>query len=195
MGSPDHRALYLIAEQQAGYFSASQARTAGFSRSLLAYHVGRGRFARVRPRVYRLVHFPASPHEDLFVACLIVGPRAVISHDSALALYDLSDLLPAKVHVIMPRSGSRRRPGIKLHTGQLAHEDIGRYEGLPVTTVERTLVDATAAGLADEQARLAARQAVSRGLVTRERLLALAACRGGRTNRVIATALREEGGS
>jgi len=190
--APDHRALYLISEQQAGYFSASQARQAGFSRSLLSYHRSTGRFARVRSGVYRLAQFPASSHEDLHIACLQVGPEAVISHDSALALYELSDLLPAGVHVTARRSASRRQPGIRLHTNRLRQEDVTRYEGLPVTTVQRTLADVAAAGLADEQVQQAIQEALRRGLVTREDLLLMAGQRGGRFKRLADEILREE---
>jgi predicted transcriptional regulator of viral defense system len=191
--APDHRGLYLIAEQQAGYFSASQARQAGFSRSLLSYHHNTGRFARMRSGVYRLAQFPASPHEDLHIACLQVGPEAVISHDSALALYELSDLLPAEVHVTARRSASRRQPGIRLHTNRLRQEDVTRYEGLPVTTVPRTLADVAAAGLADDQVQQAIQEALRRGVVTRDSLLLMAARRGGRFRRLVDEILREEG--
>lgn len=177
---PDHNALYQIAEQQAGYFTAAQARQAGFSRSLLSYHLGTGRFERIRPRVYRLVQFPASPHEDLYVAWLQAGPDAVISHDSALALYDLSDLLPDQIHVTVPRTASRRRQGLRLHTKRLDQEDVTRYEGLPVTTVLRTLTDVAAAGLASEQVRQAILEALRRGMVSRESLLRLSASHRGR---------------
>jgi len=84
--TPDHDALFHIAEAQAGYFTAAQARSAGFTRSLLAYHVRRGLFERIGRGVYRLKRFPASPHEDLFAACLRVGPQAVISRQRAGAL-------------------------------------------------------------------------------------------------------------
>lgn len=188
---PDHDALYQLAEEQAGYFTATQAREAGFSYSLLAYHVGTGRFERVKPRVYRIVLFPSSPHEDLYVAWLQAGLHAVISHDSALALYDLSDLLPHRIHVTVPRTASRRRPELQLHTKRLEPEDVTRYEGLPVTTVLRTLVDVTAAGLADEQVRQAIQEALRRGLVARESLLRLRASRGGRIQRLVDKALRE----
>lgn len=191
--SPDHQALYLVAEQQAGYFTAAQARQAGFSRSLLSYHVRTGRFARVRPHVYRLAQFPASAHEDLYVAWLEAGSQAVISHDSALALYGLSDLLPAQVHVTVPRTASRRRLGIRLHTKRLSSQEVIHYEGLPVTTIERTLVDVTAAGLADEQVQLAVREALRRGLVARDDLVALAARRRGRIGRLVVETLKEEG--
>ena len=193
MDSPDHRALYLVAEQQAGYFATAQARQAGFSHSLLSYHVGKGRFVRVKPHVYRLAQFPASPHEDLYVAWLEAGAEAVISHDSALALYDLSDLLPGQVHVTIRRTGSRRRPGIRLHTKQLSQQEVSRYAGLPITTVERTLMDVTAAGLADEQVQAAIREAVRRGLVTRDSLLTLAAQWRGRIRHLIVATLKEEG--
>lgn len=189
---PDHQGLYLLAEQQAGYFSPSQARQAGFSRSLLSYHHNTGHFARVRSGVYRLAQFPASPHEDLHIACLQVGPEAVVSHDSALALYELSDLLPAEVHVTAPRSASRRHPGLRLHTNRLRQEDVTRYEGLPVTTVQRTLADVAATGLADEQVRPAIQEALRRGLATRESLLSMAAQRGGRLKRLANEALPDE---
>ena len=189
---PDHKALYQVAEQQAGYFTAAQARQVGFSRSLLAYHLGTGRFQRVRPHVYRLAQFPNSPHEDLYVAWLQAGPAAVISHDSALALYELSDLLPGEIHVTVPRTASRRRRGLRLHTKRLDQEEVTRYYGLPVTTVLRTLVDVAAAGLADEQVGQAIREALRRGLVTRESLRSLAAHRGGRIGRLIDETLRKE---
>lgn len=190
---PDHQELYLVAEQQAGYFSASQARKAGFSRSLLSYHHKMRRFDRVRPGVYRLTQFPASPHEDLHLAYLQVGPEAVISHDSALALYELSDVLPAEVHVTAGRSSSRRHPGVRLHTNRLRQQDVTRHEGLPVTTVQRTLADVAAGGLPDEQVRQAIEEALRRGLATRENLFSMAAQRGGRLRRLVEETLREEG--
>jgi predicted transcriptional regulator of viral defense system len=188
---PDHNTLYRTAEQQGGYFSAEQARQAGLSRSLLAYHLGTGRFERVKPRVYRFVQFPTSLHEDLYVAWLQAGPEAVISHDSALALYDLSDLLPNQVHVTVPSTTSRRRIGLRFHTKRLEPEDVTRYEGLPVTTVLRTLVDVVAAGLADELVLQAIREALSRGLTTRDSLLQRATSHGGRIKRLVDEALHK----
>ncbi|MEW5941996.1 MAG: type IV toxin-antitoxin system AbiEi family antitoxin domain-containing protein [Chloroflexota bacterium] len=168
--SPNHEALFHIAETQAGYFTAKQARPAGFTPSLLAYHVRSGLFERFQRAVYRLKRFPGAPHEDLFVACLRVGPRAVVSHDSALALYDLSDHLPAEIHLTVPRTASRRHVGLRLHTSRLGPREITQYNGLRVTTVPRAIVDAAITGLADELVIQAVRQAVSRGLATPDEL-------------------------
>ena len=191
--SPDHDHLYQIAEAQAGYFTSAQARSAGFSTSLVTYHTRTGHFERVAPRVYRLAHFPASPHEDLFVAWLRTGLASVVSHDSALALYELSDALPAQIHITAPRTTSRRRPGIRLHTNRLEQDDVTRYAGLPVTTVPRTIADVAITGLADELVLQAIEQALARGLTAPVELRILAAKRGGRVARLIESALQHEG--
>jgi predicted transcriptional regulator of viral defense system len=184
--------LYLIAESQAGYFTSTQARSAGFSAPLLHYHTRSGRFQRIAPRVYRLTHFPGSPYEDLFIAWLRTGPHSVISHDSALALYDLSDALPTAIHVTVPRTASRRRPGLRLHTQRLESDDVTRYKGLPVTTVSRTIADVAFSGLADELVIQAIHEALARGLTTESALRAMAGRRGGRMARLLSQALSEE---
>jgi len=162
--------LYAIAESQSGYFSSRQARQAGYSNALLSYHTKQGRFLRIRQGVYRLRHFPEQPYADLFTAWLVAGEQAVISHESALALYELTDLIPAEIHLTVPRSASRRRKGIRLHTGRLGAEEITYRAGLPVTTLPRTLADLLRLGVERIWIKQAIRQALARGLVSAEEL-------------------------
>jgi predicted transcriptional regulator of viral defense system len=183
--------LYNIAEAQAGYFTALQAQSVGFSRPVLVHNTKIGRFKRVAHGIYRLVQFPNSRVEDLFVAWLQAGPNSVISHDSALALYELSDALPAEIHVTIPRTGSRRRRGLRLHTQHLEADEITRRAGLPVTTAARTIADVAVAGLADELVRQAIDEAINRGLVTHRALELQARRRKGRAARLILEALKE----
>lgn len=183
--APDHDALYRIAEQQAGYFAARQAAAAGFSWERLTDYSKSGRFRRVARGIYRLSQFPASRFEDLFVAWLKCGPKSVISHESALAVYDLSDVIPSEAHVTVPRTASRRREGIRLHTNQLHRGDIVKREGLPVTSVPRTISDVAKAGLSEDQVQRALRESLQRGLTHRQALLAEAKRRGGRAARLI----------
>jgi predicted transcriptional regulator of viral defense system len=183
--TPDYQQLYDIAESQAGYFAAHQARQCEFSWERLSSNVKTGRFIRIRHGIYRLAHFPGSGFEDLFVAWLRAGPEAVVSHESALALYDLSDNLPVEVHLIVPRTSSRRRRGIRQHTHRLEADEVTSREGLPVTTVPRTLADVAAAGLAEEQVRLALREALERGLASGEEIVRFADERGGRFERIV----------
>ena len=83
--------LYQIAESQAGYFSTRQACRAGVSNALLSHHVKRGRFLRIRCGVYRLAEFHEMPHADLYVAWLAAGEKAVVSHETAVLLYGLTE--------------------------------------------------------------------------------------------------------
>jgi predicted transcriptional regulator of viral defense system len=187
-----YETLYEIAARQAGYFTTAQAKEAGFSQRSLTYYVKTERFKRIKPGLYRLTLFPFSEHEDLFIAWLSVGSRAVISHDSALALYDLSDALPTQIHLTIPRSASRRRKGVRLHTNRLPPEDVTRYAGLPVTTVPRTIGDIASGGMAAEAVVQAVRQAIRRGMTTQKTMLALAKQRGGRVWQLMEIALKED---
>jgi predicted transcriptional regulator of viral defense system len=182
---PDFNHLYDIAENQAGYFTAKQAHEAGFSWERLSYYTTTGRFIRVERGIYRLVQFPGSPNEDLFIAWLRTGPDSVISHESALYLYKLSDVLPGEIHIIIPRTGSRRRKDIRLHTNRILPGEVTRREGLPVTTIARTIIDVAVSGLAEEHIRQAVREALRQGLASSDELLSLADGRGGRAKRII----------
>ena len=185
--------LYQIAEAQGGYFTARQAQSVGISRRQLTYHTDTGRFVRVGRGIYRLALFPHSPYEDLFIAWLRTGGKGVISHESALALYELSDVMPAEIHLIVPPTASRRHPGLRLHTNRLTPEDITTYRGLPVTTVPRTIAHVSAAGLADELVIQAIQEAIQRGMVTKKQMRDLAQQQGGRTQHLIQLAMREMG--
>lgn len=187
-----YEALYRVAEQQAGYFTTRQAKAAGYSQRQLTYHVGAGRFERIRTGIYRLSQYPPSRNEDLFVAWLEAGPNAAISHVSALALYGLSDALPVKTELTTPRTASRRHPGLRLHTNSLSPNEVTTYEGLPVTTVPRTIADVAVSGLAEELVIQAVHEVVERGLATAASLEAAAERRGGRACRLVRWVLREK---
>ena len=100
---PDRDALYDIAAPQAGYFSLSQANDAGFSKQLLQFYLRDGRIDRAGRGIFRLRHFPSTfEHEDLVPVWLWTDQVGVFSHETALALHQLSDALPSKHHVTVP---------------------------------------------------------------------------------------------
>ncbi len=190
--SPDVRGLEVDAYQQNGYFTSAQAREHGVSRQLLDHHVKQERFGRVRRGLYRIHGFPSSEHDDIREQWMAVGAeKAIVSHDSALALLGLSDNIPDEIHLLVPRRyrGLRRPPGVVIHT-RPDDEKVGTIsrEGMPATTPARTLVD-VADELQPEQVAMAVQQALSLGLVTRRQLQREAA-RQGKT-RVLKTLLPE----
>jgi predicted transcriptional regulator of viral defense system len=173
---PDHEALYRQAEAQAGYFTARQAAEVGMDRRTLSDHARPGgRFERVARGLYRIRLFPTDPHEHVIAAWLGLGiPEAVVSHESALELFGLSDVIADEVHISIPREKRRRhvRPGVRVHTTTrpLRGEEVRRVHGVPVTSPERSIVDVLEAGGQPEQVELAVSQALARGLTTPDRL-------------------------
>ena len=164
------QSLYTLAESQSGYFTTAQAAERGVTRQLLAYHCAEGNIDRAAHGIYRLRRYPAQPFEDLIVACLWVGPDAVVSHETALAVYGLGDAMPATIHVTVPRRFRGRRPGARVHHASLPASDRSTYNGVPITSVERTLID-VAAESDPSLALQAAVEALERGVTTRRRLL------------------------
>ncbi|MCB0869343.1 MAG: type IV toxin-antitoxin system AbiEi family antitoxin domain-containing protein [Solirubrobacterales bacterium] len=186
-----HERLYQLAESQAGYFTAQQAIGSGMDRSTLRHHARRGgRYERIRRGLFRLRHFPSSPHEHVMAAWLpLRDAGAVVSHESALELLELSDVIPNTVHMTLPRSerGQRRRDGIQLHfpNNDPAKEEIRQVQGLPVTNPERTIVDAIKGGTQPEQVEMAIHQALERGMTTPRRLRAAASSSSERAGRFV----------
>jgi predicted transcriptional regulator of viral defense system len=191
---PDRLCLFEIASEQGGYFTAEQARACRYSVALLSHHVKSGRFIRIRRGLYRFREYPSSPREDVLAAWLAVGKEsAVVSHESALDLLDLSDVIPDAVHLTVPRS--RRNvpslPGVKIHTTvrPLRQSDLTYRDGMVVTAATRTVLDAAEAGTAPDQIELAVVQAVRRGLAMPDQLRQGAAERGRRVAALVDGAL------
>jgi hypothetical protein len=118
---PNRADLFNLASEQHGYFSTAQAARCGYAPDMLMYHVKQGTFERVHRGVYRFRDFPFSPREDVVAAWLAVGKdKAVVSHESALDLWDLSDVVADAVHVTVLRArrslARRPPPGVIVHT-------------------------------------------------------------------------------
>ena len=172
--TPDWDLLYETAAAQAGMFTTRQAADSGYSPQLLVHHTRGGKFTRVQRGIYRVVHFPFQDREELMLAWLWSDRAGVVSHQSALALHALSDVLPAHVHLSLPSAWQRRRVrvpgGVVLHPADVPKSDRTWFGAVPVTTPLRTLTDCARSGLSPELLQQAARQALQRGLVTRQQL-------------------------
>src|SRR5947208_17160390 len=103
---PDWEGLYETALAQEGHFTTQQALDAGYSSQLLVKYLNSGKIIRVRRTVYRLKHFPPGQQEDLVALWLWSDRAGIFSHETALMLHELSDILPARAH--LTRSEERR---------------------------------------------------------------------------------------
>jgi len=173
---PDHEQLFAIAESQDGYFTMAQALEAGFARSTHSYHVKAGNWLREHRGIYRLRQFPLTENGHLVRWSLwsrnrLGEPQAVYSHLTALALNDLSDANPSKLHMTVPpgfRRNSETPAVLVLHKAELEPREIIRKRGFAVTTAMRAILDAAVSGDADpDMLRQALGEGLKRGLVTR----------------------------
>lgn len=168
---PDWDRLFEVAASQSGYFTTQQAAAAGYSTHLLRKHIHAGRITRAQRGIYRIVHFPAGGHEELVVAWLWSEQAGIISHQTALALHELSDALPAHVHLTLPSAWRSRRlrvpPGVVLHHADVTTDERAWFGAVPITSPRRTLNDCAKAGLSPELLQQAAQQALRRGIVAR----------------------------
>ena len=166
---PDWDRLYETASAQDAHFTTQQAADAGYSPQLLLKHIRAGRIARTRRGIYRLVHFPAGDHEDLAIVWLWSERIGVFSHQTALALHDLSDVLPEHIHLTLPAAWRHRRfrvpQGVVLQHSEVPSEDRVWFGAEPVTSPRRTLSDCARERVSPDLIRQAAQQAMRRGLV------------------------------
>ena len=125
------------------------------------------------------MYFPAGDHGDLSVVWLWSEQEGVFSHHTALALHDLSDVLPAQVHLTLPEAWRARRlrvpDGVIGHYGDVAESERHWFGPVPATAPLRTLKDCAAGHLAPELLRGAALEALARGLIARRELAAVGA--------------------
>jgi predicted transcriptional regulator of viral defense system len=190
--------LGRVAESQAGYVTTKQAEQAGFHRNALRHHAREGgRLEHAGRGLYRLRFYPSSPFDHVAAAWMLAGPEiAVISHESVLELYDLSDVIPSKVHLTLPRRYRHRKApvGVRFHYPRelLADGDVRRVHGLPTTSLERTILDSLESGTQPEQIEMAVRQAVERALTTPRRLRDATAGRPSRIRRFVDQVLAAE---
>lgn len=183
------RALARLAAEQAGYFTAGQALETGYSYPAQRYHVERGEWSRVDRAIFRLPEWPASPHEDLVRWNLWSRDRAIVSHETALAVHELGDVMPSRVHLTVPPGFRARAPGVVLHVGELDPIDVERGEGYRVTVPARSILDAASAGLEIDQVGRAIRDALDRGMLSANALRTRARSYGAAASRVIDRAL------
>lgn len=164
------RELTALAARQAGYFTSAQAREVGYSYPAQNYHADRGNWERVRRGIFRVPGWPAREDDAYVLWNLWSGGRAVLSHQTALAVHDLGDANPVRVHMTVPRGFRAGDPALVLHKADLYPADVEDREGYRVTTAERTLLDVAAGDVPQEQVQSAVSDAVSRRLVSPRRL-------------------------
>ena len=168
--SPQDR-LFEIADRQQGYFTAQQAQECGIPHSNFHFRIRSGEWVKLLRGVYRLVRYPVTERSELVLWILWSrdkkgNPQGVWSHQTALDIHEISDIMPSKMHMTVPLTFRKRvaiPKHLKLHFATLAKSDVETWQGHQVTTPLRTLIDVIEEGIVPEEQ---IEQAIRDGLKT-----------------------------
>jgi len=136
------RGLLEQAARQHGLVTLDDVRRAGLSDDIVHRRLRHGRWSLQRRGVYRVNGAPATEAQAVMAACLVAGPAAVASHLTAARLWRLRLPDPELIELTTPPGRRVRAEGVRQHrTPFLARDEVHRVQGIPVTSVARTLVD------------------------------------------------------
>lgn len=176
-------AVLDLAAQQWGLFTAAQARELGVSAVLLSRLVDRGVLLRVRHGVYASASTPVTTVLEVRAQWLALKPHAlaaerrynddqyaVVSHETAAQLHGIGDLPSEAIIFTTPGRRQTRQRGVRFVTAALSPGEVIDMDGLPITTVERTVFDLARAGHEPGHLIDMLADALSRGLTTTDDL-------------------------
>lgn len=142
-GRHGQSAVSEVARRQHGYVSNRQLRAIGYTRKHIRTLQAHGALHPIHHGVYAVGHTAVTPLGGEAAALLALSGRAVLSHITALRMYDLVGMERAPIHLtVAAGSTAPRRSGIEVHRSRtLTPKLIRMVSGMPVTVPERALLD------------------------------------------------------
>lgn len=167
-----YAALADLANERQGFVTPDDARELGIDPMNLVRMAERGQLERRVNGVYRFPLIPPGRLDSYMEATLWPRGGGVISHETALSLFELSDVNPGKIHITVPREHRVRRaipPSYRIHREDLGSEQLTTLEGIPIVTPEHAIRQAHGAHLGAALIAQAIDDGERDGLLTRRR--------------------------
>ena len=190
--TPDWAAAEIAARQH-GVVSRPQLLGVGLDDDAIGRRVRKGRLHRIHKGVFAVGHPSLKREARWMAAVLACGEGAALSHLDAASLWEIYEALGPRIHVL---AGSDRRvPGLLVHRARrLDPDDVTERDGIPVTTVARTLLDLTDI-LPEDRILRAMREAEFKRVLDHDSLdAAVRRARGRRTGALRAVLARHQPG-
>ncbi|HEY8581379.1 MAG TPA: type IV toxin-antitoxin system AbiEi family antitoxin domain-containing protein, partial [Capillimicrobium sp.] len=130
-----------IAAAQHGVVTASQLIREGMSRSAIGRAAQSGWLVRQQRGVYAVGHACLRPEGVWMAAVLAGGEGTALSHRGAGAAWGVRPSARSAIDITVPGSRGRTQPGLTVHRCKLHPDDVTTLDGIPITTVSRTLLD------------------------------------------------------
>jgi predicted transcriptional regulator of viral defense system len=167
--------LIELAISQGGYFTAKQALKFGYSYRAQNYYVETKQWLKEDRALYRFNFLPFSKEDELIKACFWSRdkkdiPQAVISHESALSVHGVGEVISDKVNLTVPKS-FRKKPPKKylIYKVDLTNKEIEEKDFFRVTSVIRTVAD-IAEKVDPEQLKKIVEDAYKKGLLSQHEI-------------------------
>jgi very-short-patch-repair endonuclease len=146
MGSSNRQSLgrhaWELARQQHGVIARRQLLELGLSAQSIQHRLSRARLHRVERGVYAVGRSDLTRRGRWMAAVLAGGPGAVLSYDSAAALWGIRPVHAGRIEITVPVWSGRRRPSLVVYRRPNMHpSDVAARDGIPVTGIVRTFID------------------------------------------------------
>ncbi len=139
--------LIELAISQGGYFTAKQALNLGYSYRAQNYYVETKQWLKKDRALYRFSFLPVLKEDELIKACFWSRdkkdiPQAVISHESAISVYGIGEIIPDKISLTVSKS-FRKKPPKKylIYKTDLINKEIEKKDFFRVTSIVKTIID------------------------------------------------------
>ena len=143
--------LREVALDQHGLVTTAQAAEEGVSNAELSMMVARDRLERVAHGVYRVPQVPQTEFDQYQLAVLWTGvPEACLSHDTALAAWNISDINPDRIHVTVARHRRIHRAGGEryvIHYEDVVAHGVTWWQGIRTVDVPTAIGQAISSGV------------------------------------------------
>jgi predicted transcriptional regulator of viral defense system len=170
--TPDWDRLFDIAAENGGYFGTRHCTRTGYSASRLRDILHARQSEMVGRSVYRAVQIPERVLQDLMEHWLWSGLAGIFSHDTALALHDLSERLSTRIHMTLPLSWKAQKltapKGVVLHYARIGKPFRRWNTHVPTTAPYRAILDCIEAGRGPDVLNFAITRAMAHGKISRE---------------------------
>lgn len=141
-GSTRQLSVWELSAQQHGVVTRRQLLDAGLYGKAIQQRVVNGRLHRIGRGIYVVGRPELTRRGRWIAATLACGPKAVLSHRSAAALWGIGVERKELIEVSLRVLSARERPGIKVYRRpRLEERDVTAFSQIPVTGVVRTMID------------------------------------------------------
>ncbi|MGH2878499.1 MAG: type IV toxin-antitoxin system AbiEi family antitoxin domain-containing protein [Solirubrobacteraceae bacterium] len=169
MPTPRFAELAEAAADRFGLLTVDDAKQAGYRPKTVVTLAERGQLERISRGVYRVPFLPGGEMQAYMAAALWPqGVHGVLTNETALDLWDVSDVNPAKIHIAVPRAHRPQRDIPKayvIHREDLDLADITAIEGVPVVRLARAIRQCAELHVGRDLLEQAVRHGRSRGLL------------------------------